>query len=462
MTTRSERGLDHFDQVFAGMTLRAKTSDMEEVTVSTRAASHETGSLTQGRTLKVFCPKPSQGATLNSLVKATGRMLSRAGHKEDDDISKLLCIISCLAGEMPRNKNMLNALLASVVNGDANQYFVTALPIDQLSFKDFHLGPFKIGRLPADRLAYQTNKAGSDYYSRCKPNVIGQLSISREPREVQVIDFRKVFEFSHFIPSHRKLVEEAVEQYYGILSQAYFSDFWNELNEEQEIFVAAGASMIDDKSFQLSCLDQVTVYLNLGALKTSYVASQRVFPKIELGAVDKSLPEAASRLRAEFSFEHLGRAEVHNLLRQFSRFLFSARRHSAEGKSDDAFLHKVIALDLLFGEKGESTTTVARRVAAIVHPGVMKDFDAAERHIRDLYESRSRYVHQGQPVTPSHSEGIDAVCDTVLKALLRLQRDRGDSFTAAGWVRDLDFVASAKRAGRQLDPGHMQEAGLQV
>jgi hypothetical protein len=72
-----------------------------------------------------------------------------------------------------------------------------------------------------------------------------------------------------------------------------------------------------------------------------------------------------------------------------------AKRHLIDGRKDEGFLHFMIGLDLVLGEKQQSTAKVSRRAAALVHNRFGVSFADQEARLRKLYDIRSRYVHQG-------------------------------------------------------------------
>jgi hypothetical protein len=122
---------------------------------------------------------------------------------------------------------------------------------------------------------------------------------------------------------------------------------------------------------------------------------------------------------------------LQNFIRYFSRYwktvhrkpkrIYNAlRRFSSsyeERVSPDRLLELVIALESLFGGKGDSTTyKVALRASCFLYPPD-KDRQEAFEKIRRAYDDRSRLIH-GDRLYPRYTdEEIDAIEDLLRKAI---------------------------------------------
>jgi len=77
---------------------------------------------------------------------------------------------------------------------------------------------------------------------------------------------------------------------------------------------------------------------------------------VDLGGGHLGIPFTEQYVRKHFNLENFQTAEIHQSLRAFYHFLAKAVRHDDEGRQGEAFLHYIIALDLLLGD------TVNRRL----------------------------------------------------------------------------------------------------
>jgi len=101
---------------------------------------------------------------------------------------------------------------------------------------------------------------------------------------------------------------------------------------------------------------------------------------------------------------------IYNALRRFSSSY-------EERVSSDRLVELIIALESLFGGKGDSTTyKVALRASCFLHPPG-KDRQEAFEKIGKAYDDRSRLIH-GEKLHPRYTDGeIDAIEDLLRKAI---------------------------------------------
>lgn len=168
---------------------------------------------------------------------------------------------------------------------------------------------------------------------------------------------------------------------------------------------------------------------------------------------DRRIPEVARHLKDRFAFDALGSHEFAKSVRTFCRFVTRSRMHEAHGRLDEAFLHDVIALDLLFGTRQELTRSVCRRTAVLVATTDGHPFEESLKLVEAIYGKRSRYVHGGEPVDPGDLRKIEPVMTAVFEALMRHHghtRSHSEGFLDV-WCRHLDFAAAAFEAGRAID-----------
>jgi len=148
----------------------------------------------------------------------------------------------------------------------------------------------------------------------------------------------------------------------------------------------------------------------------------------------------------------------------YCRFLRRARRHIETGHRDEAFLHFVIALDLLFGLDGNSAESVSRRSAMVVYRALGNSLFEQHALIKRLYDARSKYVHEGTPPSAAQLNAIAGVCREVLWALLRTQQESMKGTTRAArseeWLRHLDYLFAAIEAGKPPSESEFSEAGI--
>src|SRR5438045_8048996 len=80
---------------------------------------------------------------------------------------------------------------------------------------------------------------------------------------------------------------------------------------------------------------------------------------MDLAGADKKFPATVERLIREYGFEGFTSNDLHRTLQAYASFVARAELHLAETNVDEAFLHYVIALDLVFGGEQSIAQTVS-------------------------------------------------------------------------------------------------------
>ena len=334
-----------------------------------------------------------------------------------------------------------NEVLKGTLHADVSLYAV--LPGDPPENFEFRLGPFTFGPLDTERLGYRCERARSDAYKRMAEQLRNALAVTRDVQAVKVlpwVDLTKTHSYQE--PAYILL-----DEYFACLHTKLFDEFWSELAREQELPVAAGAPYIDERKLRGAFgIQPWAVFLKTGRRMGGWVVPGAVVSfSFDFCGADRRFPEIAARLRDDFDVQSLGDSEVHRTLSTYTRFIFRAHRHEFDGNQDEAFLHFVISLDLLLSEGDELSKTVMRRAACLVHRPLSMSFERACRHVRGLYDARSKYVHEGRAVKSEALEQVKAVAREVLWCLMRAQRatDSRDSGFVARWLKRIDHLCSA-------------------
>jgi hypothetical protein len=101
-------------------------------------------------------------------------------------------------------------------------------------------------------------------------------------------------------------------------------------------------------------------------------------------------------------------------------FVARARTHQLHGLSDEALLHFIIALELIFGVREAIQRSVSERVALITFPQADRSFEQQRSWINQIYDLRSKYVHEGTKLADdAQLEEMYTLCQRVFRCLLR-------------------------------------------
>lgn len=232
---------------------------------------------------------------------------------------------------------------------------------------------------------------------------------------------------------------ELVATYFAQLADLQSASFWNGFLEEQHLLIAAGAPYLDERILKGVLFGQmISVFLDIGRPDSAFVTGTFTGgQRIELAKSDRRIAEMQSWLSIKFAFAGYSDSEVGNTLRTFVRFLSRAERHCLDGREDEGFLHFIVALDLVFGDKDEATKSVSARVACIAHRASGRTYAEESSQIRGLYDARSRYVHSGTSVKPEMIQTARTICSAVFHCLLRLNGTTGDDLKISDWKSHL-------------------------
>ena len=92
-----------------------------------------------------------------------------------------------------------------------------------------------------------------------------------------------------------------------------------------------------------------------------------------------------------------------------------------------------------------------------------KSFHQQKEKIKKLYKSRSKYVHEGKSVEENELNEIVEIVDEIFKCLMRLQniKDAKEKKFREKWIKELDFLASAAEADRDISEEDFRNVGVE-
>jgi len=351
----------------------------------------------------------------------------------------------------------MNAILASMVEASLNHYVLLGVPY--FSEIEFSAGPFHLGDLDRGRLNYQSKRAGSNFFDLYSSELAkSRLTLTRDFIQVPVIPWQ-----TFKAPVSDMWIPHLVEDYYHSISVVQLGLMLRELADEQEITKALGGGTFDPELlFREVGRWHIAVFLDIGKRKMGWVTSDRTGDRtLSFGGVSKAVTGTSHVLRLHFGLADSNVERCHPLLQQFFRFLAVAQDHRQADRVSEAFLHLVIALDLVFGEKDKSTSSVSDRVAVLSHRGLGVSFDDARKRVKHVYDRRSKYVHEGKSPSESDWEEALKICEVVAFAILRRFRRIGQAPDPNdNWLKRIDLVTATHEGGCPIDPELMAEIGV--
>ena len=405
---------------------------------------------------------------LDRVLQKIVEALEETGHEANLELAATVAaVFAHTNGTVGSAVERLNQIFLQVTTSDLNQFLL--FPKLHLPSYRFKVGPFSIGPFQPDRLAYQSRKAGSDFFDRYEHHLRQMpFSIEREFRPVKVVFWhRMLWNKGSWTPrtaSPPNALMQAVTHYFAQVSALHFKRFFEELREVQEIPMALGSNWFDLQRLRelLGVQDKISVYLNIGGEGVGFVAPSSILERTTNLSGHLGVPFTEEFLRMRFQFTGPTHCEIHQSLRNYCHFLALGVEHQNLGREAEGFLHYVIALDLLLGDKGASTESISTRCAALTHRALKKDYYIVVKNVREIYDARSKYVHKGRNAEPRLSDLVKTICREVAFCLFRLQREqrsRENGFEER-WLKDIDYLVAAIEANRPLAGEDLQRAGV--
>jgi hypothetical protein len=365
----------------------------------------------------------------------------------------------------------LNGILSSVCDTDVNLYFILMAGVPE--YHEYDMPPFRLGRLRREKLKYSCEKAGSDFYDRYREMLVEAWAVEREPMKARVFDIprvrRSIFVNPNFGQTRQlwesRAWEALVDGYFSFQNQALFNLFWSEVVSVQDPLLALGAPFVDLRRLRsIIQYHQVAVFLNLGPDRKGFVApAVPGWLEIDLTNAHERIPKLRRELKQEYGFDHFDNSALHGTIKLFAMFVARGRRHQIDGNPDEALLHFVIALELIFGERQAIQKSVSERVAVITFRSAGRSFERQRAWIDQIYDLRSRYVHAGQRIADEKPlDDLYILCQQVFRCLLRLQAAHPPlerrKETMDRWLALLDYLAKGMMAGKTPDHNQFIEA----
>lgn len=413
--------------------------------------------------------KPVEDLTLDSVVRKVQKELAGRGHVDDrDTVMCVLCLFTLCRTQNSKAVERFNEILDLVVDGDLTQIFIfPARPPE--NYGSFEVGSFKIGKLDAERLAYRSRRARSNYFDRYADKIRGCLSIERDVVQTKIVDWSKAVVYPDGFSASTDPAERQgttsyllVDTYFNRVSRALFVQFFEQLEADQVLAVAAGGGYVDSVAVRLvPSSSTVSLFMNVGTKRQGWVVPHGTVVGLDLSGTDKTIPRA-QRLLADHGVDRTNNSHLHNTLMTFGRYVARARTHRWAKRTDEAFLHFVIALDLLLGDRSAVTQKVVGRTAVLVHRHFRRGLGDQKKAIERLYDLRSRYVHQGQSVQESDVQNGEDISREVFMCLIRLYRKKGNHEPGfiEQWLKNIDYIGSALEANKIVSGAEYADNGI--
>jgi hypothetical protein len=421
----------------------------------------EQGMIGEGLVLSVYFACNSE-MQLESVVKKVSGVLRQLDHPANERlVYVLIAIVACVRQFRKRSGlELLNEVLSHIVQGDLEQHFAFLIP-GRLTYR-FSAGDFHVGPLDRAKLAYSCSKAGSDYAERYRERLKDlPLSIRRRSK-VKVLGitrYEETLRMDRQTSKHGVILSTLAYEYYHLVSDVYFERFFEDFRKAQMIGQAFGSGWLNvDALLRIVQAQRISVYSRIDGQNLGWVSPSTTGFKIDLGGGHIGIPYVERTLQEQFGEK--GASPIEPSIQTHCRFLAEAARFEAEGRLADALLYHVIALDLLLGEKGASTSSVTKRSAALTFTILGRSYHDVRDECDKIYDARSKYVHAGRDPAPDLLPKVKQISREVGLLLYRLRQARSlENDFHSEWLKHVNVLVAKAEASLEITDEELRSVG---
>jgi hypothetical protein len=139
-----------------------------------------------------------------------------------------------------------------------------------------------------------------------------------------------------------------------------------------------------------------------------------------------------------------------------------ARELQNKGYIEESFTLLMVAMESLLAGRDSISDTLSRRAAALWAISEDKSFEECFREVQKLYDSRSRFVHEGCAISRDALSSLQEVCRLVFFAAYRSQArsaDHDESAWKAKWASVLDYIRTCFDVGVPVNASAVEFSG---
>ena len=259
------------------------------------------------------------------------------------------------------------------------------------------LGDFTYAPINMSMLESRCRRAGSTFFEERGSTFQGKLSLCRDSRRITVL------EIGHELPkasggnASDKILYRVVDSYYSEVARAEQSQFVADLESQQAVYGAAG--MVTFRPDILTQTEGFTAWITIftrDEKQHGWVTGGRTVMQIPL-PYPQELDAARKGLERNLGLHDWQKQPLDPSIQTFCHYFNAARDHYGDGRTEEAVLHLVFALEMLLGglSYDSSSRDVVERVACLVCSSTKRAFNEIVDCVRGCYNVRNRYVHGG-------------------------------------------------------------------
>lgn len=407
---------------------------------------------------KCLYVKQNSIITLESVQKKVSKHLMTIGHKTNESIVNSILYIITFLDLRTEAVQLVNKALQNVTTTDLNQFLI--YPISNSGYS-VQLDDFYIGTIDHLKIQKYCAKFGTNYYKLYSGNLKDRFGVSRRYQSIKILN---TIWLADSAIKYDHIFIEALFCYFDELSKVYEEYFYIKFDESQEISTFLSNSYLDLKQMNLLLhpAQYLSIFLNI-AKKTKFgwiVPKQRMtLMNLGSGPTNKEI----NKLKDKYGFSKFGDSELDIAFKKFVSFCSKGERYLIDNRISESYLHYVIALDLLFGDKDSSTQSIAKRTAFIVAFSSSQSFQNSVKSIKDIYNRRSKYVHEGIKVDKYKIEELREILLTIFRSYLNLfKKKKVQDIKFENWIKKLDLGVAMVEAKEKPSDQFLIDCGIEA
>ncbi|MFC1871023.1 hypothetical protein ACFLYF_01280 [Chloroflexota bacterium] len=388
--------------------------------------------------------------------------LREANHVANEAVVDAIlgCVIGAASSGSERAAFLENAL-AQFRKAEVSHFFV--LPNKAIA-KPMDFDGYCLGEINLPVLASRCRRAGSDFAQLYGEKLSGRFALQTPDFKHVVIDFLKLG-YDSKLTRYNSPWRDLLLHYFEQISRQHFEFMWGHLNRTQVLCAPFNANCLDVENMRSEMgrfAQRITIYLEFSRAPSGYVVPEGGGLILNQPGPDSESFKRFLAHRQTYRLFQVGDSELGRIIHSCAGFCQQAIRFLESGRYDDAALYATICLEHLFSEQQSTAEAVCTRTAALTHLRVANSYSEAQRELRKLYDTRSRFVHSGESVTPTRAECLVAYATETLRSLLVLHlksENRSQGFLEK-WVKNLDFIAAGFEASSSFEGSFLADNGV--
>lgn len=404
------------------------------------------------QTYRLWYPKVSK-ISYEALIQKISKELYRVNHLFNGEVAKSILSLYCSINRSRENAiEILNNLFSCIRTVKIDQYCVLPVPLTHISFNNLEVKGFFLGRCDAEKIRYDINHIGCNFGENYYESFIDKLCLEKKGMHGKCIDKDALYGLYTGIEETNHTYK-FLEKYYIVLCDAYWEEFKKELLNVQHMQIAYSGHFIHENICNINGSRKLTILSNMnGVRRNGWCCPNQPSMEINLGKIDEMLPQFEAELKSKYDFDDYTDSKHSSLLKNYVLYVSKAKRHGLQKDWNEAFIHYIIAFELVFGDRISIQDKIAKRVAILSHRYCELSFDAQVKKIKELYAMRSRFIHDGEPINNSEDrlEELGNIAHAVLIGMLNIFQQEKDN-DDINWIPNIDLCIAKSDAGKTLE-----------